>query len=143
MEKTQEEYDNLCDQKSSKENEKAQVEAEIASIDEQIETLQAAYDDIDEALEEIRDIRDKIKNPPNECVAKWEGQVAQAVFTSCESGDLYTSYQTYIDDIDAVRDELNLKLTELENKRSEKYGFLQGIISSLNDLWTSIQNYWN
>ena len=56
MEKTQEEYDNLCDQKSSKENEKAQVEAEIASIDEQIETLQAAYDDIDEAKRNLRTI---------------------------------------------------------------------------------------
>lgn len=143
MEKTQERYDGLCNEKAAKENEKALVEGDIESIDNQIKTLKEAYKDIDEAIEEIRKCRNIVKGAPEFWVNIWEGQVAEEVYTSCESGDLFEAYKSYINMVDIIRDKLNKELTKLENKRNEKYGILGELISAINNLWTDIQNYWN
>lgn len=61
----------------------------------------------------------------------------------CESGELKTSYQGYVDNIDAVKDDINWKINELKESQNERYGILSGLVNAWEDLCTRIRNFFN
>lgn len=139
-----EEYQNLCNQKDANARDQASVQETINDLDDQIERLQRAYDDLDDAKEGLKDVRKAIKKLPNEYDDDWEGQVAQEVYDECrEDGSIEYFYTRYIDEIDTIQDDLNLKLTDLENEKLRQNGILGELVAIGNSLWTRIQNWFN
>lgn len=142
---TDEEYQNLCSEKSAKESEASSVESTISSLDGQIEAMQAAYDSIDDAKESIKDIRKYIRNLPDDYDDSWKGSFADTIYTDCRKDgtrvDYY--YTRYIDLIDDIQDDLNWKLTELENERLRQETILGDLWAAINSLATRIQNWFN
>lgn len=142
---TDEEYQSLCNEKSSKEAQASTVQSEINNLDDQIDAMQAAYDKIDEAKESIKDIRKYLRNLPDDYDDSWKGQFADGIYKDCKKDgiriDFY--YTRYIEVIDEIQDALNLKLTELENERLRQETILGDLWAAINSLATRIQNWFN
>ena len=139
----EQEHNNLKSQKQSNEGEQAACQAEIDTINEWISRLRGAYNGIDDAKESIDDIKRIHSNMPTFYECFWKGSKAQHIYDMCESGELKTSYQGYVDNIDAVEDDINWKINELKESQNERYGILSGLVNAWEDLCTRIRNFFN
>lgn len=145
MPEVDDEYQALCDEKASKEAEKSSVESDISSLDSKIEALRAAYTKIDDAKESIKDVRKYLRKLPNDYDDSWKGQFADDVYKECKKGGVRIDYYytRYIELVDDIQDNLNLKITELENEKLRKIAVLGEILSWLNNFATWVQNLAN
>ena len=144
MSQDNKEYEKLKTDKKQNEQKQSSTQAQIDDLDDKIKAMKDAYKAIDTAKEELKDIRKAIKKMPSEYDDKWKGRVSKEVYTSCKSeGELYSSYTSYIDAIDEIEDDLNLKLTDYENEKIKQEGFLVTLRTAWNDLCTKIQNFFN
>ena len=67
----------------------------------------------------------------------------QYFYDLCESGDLYTSYDGYVSNIDDAEDAINWEINALNERKNEKYGILSGLVNAWDDLCTRIRNFFN
>ena len=92
------EYNKLKKKKADNKKQQEQCQSEIDVLDEKIERLKAAYRKLDDAKEAIDDIKHNQRNMINsdlyQCM--WTGSNAQECYESCESGNLYTPYFSFI-----------------------------------------------
>lgn len=49
----------------------------------------------------------------------WTGSRAQYFYDLCESGDLYTSYDGYVSNIDDAEDAINWEINALNERKNE------------------------
>ena len=73
----------------------------------------------------------------------WTGSRAQYFYDLCESGDLYTSYDGYVSNIDDAEDAINWEINALNERKNEKYGILSGLVNAWDVLCTRISNFFN
>jgi hypothetical protein len=118
---------------------------EINEIDAKIDRLRDAYNTLDDAKEAIDDINKNQKNMISSDLYQslWTGSRAQYFYDLCESGDLYTSYDGYVSNIDDAEDAINWEINALNERKNEKYGILSGLVNAWDDLCTRIRNFFN
>lgn len=123
-------YQNLKNQKASNEHQQEVCQLEINEID---------------AKEAIDDINKNQKNMISSDLYQslWTGSRAQYFYDLCESGDLYTSYDGYVSNIDDAEDAINWEINALNERKNEKYGILSGLVNAWDDLCTRIRNFFN
>ena len=138
-------YQNLKNQKASNEQQQEVCQSEINEIDAKIDRLRDAYNTLDDAKEAIDDINKNQKNMISSDLypSLWTGSRAQYFYDLCESGNLYTSYDGYVSNIDDAEDAINWEINALNERKNEKYGILSGLVNAWDDLCTRIRNFFN
>lgn len=137
-----EDYYRLQDDKQSNESMQRECQKEIDNIEDKIDRLREAYNAIDQEKETINQIRKMNKDLPDS-YEEWIGKNAETFFDMCESGELKTSYEGYVSNIDKIQDDINWEIYNLETKQNEQYGILSGLVDAWDKLCTKIENYFN
>lgn len=137
-----EDYYRLQDDKQSNESKQRECQKEIDNIGDKIDRLRDAYNAIDEEKEAINQIKIMNKNIPDS-YEEWTGKNAEIFFDMCESGELKSSYEGYISNIDRIQDDINWEIYHLEAQQNEQYGILSGLVDAWDKLCTKIENYVN
>jgi len=136
-------YYSLNNQKSENENEQRRLNNEISGIDEKIRRLSDAYKEIGDYKGNLKQIQKNVSRLPG-VLDTWKGKQAEDLLgKSDKGGDLYNAYDDYIKAVDGAQDAINWEIYNLKSIRSEKYGFLQGLVDFWNYLCTEIGNYFN
>lgn len=144
MAKLDDNYYYLKNQRSSNEQKQRSVQNEINQAESKIKRLKTAYNEIDDVKEYLKSQRKSLGKLPKSYESSWKGAHANSTFTSCfNGGELNRNYKSYIDSVDAAQDAINNEICRLKNVKAAKYGILQGLISTWNNLTTQIQNYFN
>lgn len=140
--KKQQEYNALCSQKSGYESQVSELESEISILNSKIVQLEKAYKRIDEQKELVKDIKWELNWIKGKCFGEWRG--ANASYTEDMIKDVLKSeYQNYIDAVDEIEDEINLKILEYKKQVNESEGFLGDIKNLISELCVKIQNFFN
>lgn len=137
-------YENLKSQRRQNESLQKSTQSDIDNIDQKIKTLKDAYAEIDEAKETVKHEKRIVNSLPNFYGDSWKGKHADDIYEASEDGGLLSeAYKTYINALDAIEDSINDEICRLNDKKSEKWGILQGLVRSWNHLSTQIRNYFN
>lgn len=138
----QQEYNTLCSQKSNYESLASGLESEISILNSKIAQLEEAYKLIDTQKEIVKGIKWDLNWLKGKYFGEWRG--ANATYTEEMIKDVLKSeYQNYIDAVDEIEDEINLKILEYKKQVNESEGFLGNIKSLISTLCVKIQNFFN
>lgn len=144
--RSQEEYNGLCNERSSASSQIDASEARIADYQDKVNRLDAAYDSVKEIKDNIEEKwKDDIKKAYkdyNDDGYEWEGVAYTA--TEEELGDcIKWHYEFLVENLDGIMDDINLEKAKYKNCIYEEEGILSGLRTWWNNLCTKIANYWN
>lgn len=137
------EYYSLLTSRDSNGAQQNSCRGEIQIIEDRIGRLKEAYRSLDEAKESIDELKGKHSYKTGNYEIYWKGGNANWHYTSCESEDMYVSYDEYVSSIDNAEDAINWEINRLKEKLNEQYGILEGLVNAWNDLCTRINNFFN
>ena len=133
-------YNSLTSQKIDAENQLNDIEFWNRELSQQIEDLEYAKTIIKNEKDNFESIKKSVKT----CIDddyEWKGDNFD---TFSENGSsLKSDNDTYYKSIDQAWDDINDKITELENKIYENEGILGGLKIFWNNLCNSIENLFN
>lgn len=147
--KTEAQLNNLKNQKTSKENQKTELENENTKLRNEISRLEKARNRLNSYIEELRGYRKSGERKVKEKIS-WKGSNYNSYKSSgenlmCEGlfGNNSSYLGQYIKSVDTIRDDLNLLITEKQNKIYKNEGLIGQLKSAINTLKTKITNFWN
>lgn len=127
----------------------ADAQAKLAAAQTQAAEYQAKADEIGQVYKELKEKKDSMKTLKGELetfrtqeYGYWKGTLWKDQYQTAVDG-VCTSYETVIGQIDTNLDALNWEKTSYENKAAECYGLVGQLIGTINNIKTSIQNWWN
>lgn len=130
-------YAELCGQKSSAENQLSSKELENLELAEQITLLKDARKIVYKEKYEFEQVIKRIQTVI-ESSYKWKGQNFDDFIIDCNT--LNDNNYIYLDSIDNVLDEINDKITELENQMCSNEGVIGWLRVRINELFYAIEN---
>ena len=139
--KNYQEYNNLVNQKKSKQKQYNACEDRIEEYDYLLKRLKAAKETVSAQKSSFSKIKKDDKNTVKEKY-KWKGSNYNK-FKSKGSSMMDENDTYYNKSIDYVLDSLNNEITRIENLKMDEYGLLGKLGSAINSLANKIENFFN
>ena len=135
------EYQKVSNEHGAATRQRDACEQRIKDLEYNKERLQKKYDWVSDLKEAFKPEQKQTKKVPDED-HKWKGSTytdfVDKVDWVISENDIY-----YKDSLDYAHDQINNKLTEIENKLLEERGLFGRLCAKVNTLWNKLQNWGN
>ena len=135
------EYNRLVHDKANAQSRLNSAARKRDAIQEEIARLETAKEVLTEQYESFSDVKKTVKREAQQNY-EWKG-INYNQFAKHYGSALIDANQTYHENLDDARDEINLKISELENQLYEQEGILGQLRSLINSLAHRIENFFN
>ena len=143
MEYTQEEYDKAINEKRDLESKQESCSSQNGNIEEAIERLEIAYSRLYEVKGEVKDIKEYIARKADDIQNDYRGNKQDKKKDSIIHLEIDSSIKKYLNDLDSVIDEINLKIQSLKEEKASNEGLLAQIGAQLEKVCTWLENCFN
>ena len=134
------EYNQWVSEKSYAEDQVSSVRSQQTEVRAKIERLRTAKKILDNCYDSFEDVKKSVSKELNNNY-QWKGTKYDE-FVEMGNGLEYSNF-AYLDSIDKARDEINLKIAELENESFKMAGIIGDLLAWINTLAAKIENYFN
>ena len=133
-------YDQLVSERNATEYRIADARSQQTQVQAKIERLKTAKQILDSCYDSFEDVKKSVHKELTRNY-QWKGTKYDEFVQMGNSLD-YSNY-VYLDSLDKARDDINLKIVELENESFEIAGFIGDLLAWLNTLVHKIENHFN
>lgn len=120
----------------------AAAQAQAAEYQAKAEEIGRVYQDLKEKKDSMKALKGELEDFREQKYGYWKGTLWKDQYKTAVDG-VCTSYETVIGEIDTNLDALNWEKTGYENKAAECFGLVGQLAGTVNNIKTSIQNWWN